>query len=765
MEKRNRVLQIVSIILCVFMLCVSASQNVGGFVQITDESTALSGSVGTLITEGEADICVIPDKYNTGAQGELTPVTSECYISGVKFGTTGATDRKLDLYYQSVEVPSTIVVENYDFSASDFKVYNVAKVEKEVTVIFRNCKFQSYTISGSGKVTHQFENCTFTHFAGSDSTFTNCYFGGGTDGDGINPMANCTFTNCMIADLVQSAEVAGDKHIDGFQIFGSTTGTNNTNIHLNNCRFEMPYIPFSAPSGALNCPLSIIMRYSDADNVTFEDCYINGGLYYSLMVLANGNSVTNVSFKNIHLGETSKSAYSCDAEFKTMLASNVSVTNKLYVASVRKMSDGIHLSVTNDTNEERTLSVLTETGIEEFKIPACPKGMDLVTDTVTYSDFPFDMDIVIPNTEWVVCYDTTGSAEQIRFVNWSGKDIYADVDTLFPEEVKNMGTIIIGSVPAVSTQVSNSSSQVPEEKEDNGTDSDVTGTAMEGTCGDDIRYILSNGVLTLSGTGVTNNYHSGSTAPWYEYRTEIKEVVVCEGITGIGNQLFVDCINLEQVTLAESVTTIGSNVFKRCNSMKQIYVPKSLQKIGNRCFSSSVETVVYSGSEEEWKEISFGSYNDGLLNADITFSEYVLYSGMCGDDVAWTYSSKGTLRLYGTGPTYNYHSGNTAPWFSYASEINNIVIEEGVTAIGNYIFRDCARVEKVDLPGTVTAIGVNSFSRCKGLSELTCTASLNSMGKNSFAATKISVVYFTGSVSDWNAISGNSLTTATVVYQ
>lgn len=764
MKKRKKVFQIVSLFLLVSVLCVNSSQNAGELVQITDEKVALSGTAGSRLTEGEADLCIIPDKYNTGAQGNLTPVTSDCYISGVKFGTTGVSDRKLDLYYQSGEVPNVILVENYDFSSSDFKVHNVAKVEKPVTVIFRNCKFQSYTISGSGKVSHQFENCTFTHFAGSDSSFTDCYFGSGTDGDGINPGKNCTFKNCMIADLIQSAEVAGDKHIDGFQIFGSSDGDNNSNISLENCRFEMPAIPFASPSGAMNCPVSIIMRYSDAENISFKNCHINGGLYYAMMILKNENSVNNLTLEKIYLGESSKSPYHCDGNFEGLITRNTSATEYLYVASVRKMSDGIHLSVTNDTNEERILSVLTEKGVEKFDIPACPKGMDLTADTLTYSDFPFDLDIVIPDAEWVVCYDTTGSAEQIRFVNWSGKDVYVDVDALFPKEEK-ADMVIGGSISVSGAESTNKEGFVQSEKKENITGSEMPGIVMQGQCGETAKYVLSNGVLTISGTGATGNYHSGNTAPWYEYRAEIKEAVICEGITHLGNQLFVDCRNLGKVTLEEGVKTIGSNVFKRCNNIQQLYLPRSLEAIGSRSFSSSINSVVFGGTIDEWGSIAFGSYNEALLKSDIAYQDFILYSGMCGENVAWTYSSEGKLTLSGKGATYNYHSGNTAPWFAYASEIKNIEIKEGVTAIGNYIFRDCARVKSVVLPDSVTMVGVNSFSRCKGLTELTCTSSLTSMGKNSFAATSISTVFFSGNNDEWNQISGNALTKATVVYQ
>ena len=218
---KKRILQVLGIVVCFSLLLAVCLPNIKQQIFIEDEKLPLDNTVGVLLCEQTEDITVIPDKFNTGAKGELIEITSDCYFSGVKFGTTGSTGRKLDLYYQpaDVTIPDTILVENCDFSSGDFREYNANKVTKNVTIIFRNCKFANYVISADGPISRQFENCTFTHFAGSNATFDNCYFGGGANGDGINPMQNCTFNNCMIADLIQSAAVAGDKHIDGFQIF------------------------------------------------------------------------------------------------------------------------------------------------------------------------------------------------------------------------------------------------------------------------------------------------------------------------------------------------------------------------------------------------------------------------------------------------------------------------------------------------------------------------------------------------------------------
>ena len=110
-----------SMIVCCGLMCSST------VMQCRADEGGIAEAV-TQIEQQDADLREIPDKYNTGAVGELTMVTSECMISGVNFRGSGESDRKLDLYYQSVEIPKEIVVENYDFSSSKFSIQHADKL-------------------------------------------------------------------------------------------------------------------------------------------------------------------------------------------------------------------------------------------------------------------------------------------------------------------------------------------------------------------------------------------------------------------------------------------------------------------------------------------------------------------------------------------------------------------------------------------------------------------------------------------------------------
>ena len=732
---KKRIAQVVGLVASMVVVCVLAITCTQDKIHIEDEDTPLVDGIGVLLTEQVEDMVVIPDKYNTGAKGDLTPVTSECYISGVKFGTTGEVDRKLDLYYQpkDVVIPSEIVIENCDFSSAGFREYSIDKVDKEVTIIYRNCKFKSYVVNGEGLIKRQFDNCTFAHFSGSDAVFNNCYFGGASVGDGINPMKNCTFNNCMIADLIQPVQKGGGQHIDGFQIFGNQTGGINENIKFSNCRFEVPYIPMSNPSGLLNCPMTLTMNYSGVNNISISDCYINGGQYYGLMLYAGDYEITNMTLSNIKIGANSASLYTCDSDLEEIVVKNVAATNSLYVASVWKADDGIHLSVTNDTLQERKLSILTKDGVQEVVVPACFRGNDLAVDTTKYGDFPFDIEVVIPNTEWIACFDTTNEVKQIRYVNWGTEDVYVDLDSIF--EVDNTQQNVENEL----------------EKDNVSNEIEVTETVIQsGTCGAKVEYVLENGVLTISGEGATYNYHSGSTAPWFEHRESIVEIYVEEGITNIGNQLFVECKNLKKVFFAKGVETLGSNVFKGCPSIEYVSFPKTLKTVGERSFTGSVQKIEYAGTEAEWETIVFSNYNNGIFSAEIGYVS-TISSGQCGKTIDWYLTSDGKLVLEGSGKTNNYHSGSTAPWFEHRESITEIHVSEGITGLGNQLFVECKNLKNVYFAEGVEELGSNVFKGCSSIEYLAFPKTIKTVGERSFTGS-IQKVEYTGTEAEWQNI-------------
>ena len=78
---------------------------------------------------------------------------------------------------------------------------------------------------------------------------------------------------------------------------------------------------------------------------------------------------------------------------------------------------------------------------------------------------------------------------------------------------------------------------------------------------------------------------------------------------------------------------------------------------------------------------------------------------------------------------YDAADNSTAPWSELA--INKIVVEDGVTSIGDCAFSNCTSLTSVAIPDSVTSIGNGAFYDCDSLTD----------------------VYYSGSEAQWASIS------------
>lgn len=107
-----------------------------------------------------------------------------------------------------------------------------------------------------------------------------------------------------------------------------------------------------------------------------------------------------------------------------------------------------------------------------------------------------------------------------------------------------------------------------------------------GKCGDNSEWVFDeeSNTLIIRGTGEMQDYHNEwNGAPWNSYSDSIERIVVESGVTSIGKEAFIECSNA-----------------------KEIHLPTSLEKIeeGN-LENSTIESIYYSGTAENWSEISY----------------------------------------------------------------------------------------------------------------------------------------------------------------
>ncbi len=254
--------------------------------------------------------------------------------------------------------------------------------------------------------------------------------------------------------------------------------------------------------------------------------------------------------------------------------------------------------------------------------------------------------------------------------------------------------------------------------------------------------------------------------------SSLTEITIPEGVTSIGNSAFEFCSSLTEITIPEGVTTsIGEYMFSGCISLTEITIPEEVTSIGDFAFfeCSSLTDVYYAGSEEQWNTITIGTNNEPLLNANIHFgggieNDNIVASGTCGENLTWTLDNEGTLIISGTGRMTNY-SSSSSPWYNN-TDIKKVIIQDGVTSIGNSAFYGCSSLTEITIPEGVTYIGQYAFSGCSSLTEITIPEGVTSISSGAFygcsSLTEITIPEGVTSIGDLAFSGCNSLTEITI---
>lgn len=213
-------------------------------------------------------------------------------------------------------------------------------------------------------------------------------------------------------------------------------------------------------------------------------------------------------------------------------------------------------------------------------------------------------------------------------------------------------------------------------------------------------------------------------------------------ITFIGALAFEECTGLTSITIPENVTEIRNQAFYYCTALTMVELPKALQTVGDNAFyETKLQDVYYAGTEEDWGKIAIGVKNEPLTNANLhCMGAVVVVSGTCGDALTWKLDSKNTLTISGTGAMTDYTKSGVAPWNEDYEEIGFVVIENGVTTIGEYAFENCTLLESVAIPDSVEKIGKYAFSDCSALKRISLPNSIAQIGDHAFRASGLEVV-------------------------
>ena len=241
-------------------------------------------------------------------------------------------------------------------------------------------------------------------------------------------------------------------------------------------------------------------------------------------------------------------------------------------------------------------------------------------------------------------------------------------------------------------------------------------TANSGTCGDNVTWRLSDdGVLTISGTGDMADFEWDGT-PWCSVSSQVKSVVIKDGVTSIGDCAFGGCISLTSVSIPDGVISIGFAAFESCSLLTGVTIPNSVTGIGDYAFGycSSLISVTIPGSVTSIGEAAFAG---GSTSVNVS-RENKNYCSVDGG-------------LYDKQKTTIFHPGKI--------QNGSFRVPDGVNRIGDSAFFDCTSLTSVIIPKSVTSIGSLAFLGCIRLTNVTIPDGVTSIGDAAFAGSSTSI--------------------------
>ena len=254
----------------------------------------------------------------------------------------------------------------------------------------------------------------------------------------------------------------------------------------------------------------------------------------------------------------------------------------------------------------------------------------------------------------------------------------------------------------------------------------------------------------------------------------LTELTIGAGVTDIGAFAFMNCADMKTLTIGDSVTTIGQEAFETCLSLTEVVLPESVTSVGMAAFSGCYNlvgitvqnadcelydfqqtigiagtTVVY-GQTDSTAQAYAEKYGHEFVSID---GPAVIASGTCGTNLIWTLDDEGVLTISGTGAMASYTFPSPAPWDNLADSITAVVIEDGVTSIGNCAFTGCHNLTNISIPESVTKIGNSAFYSCRSLETIDIPTSVTAIGSSAFQGctklTEITIPKGVTTISTW----------------
>lgn len=200
--------------------------------------------------------------------------------------------------------------------------------------------------------------------------------------------------------------------------------------------------------------------------------------------------------------------------------------------------------------------------------------------------------------------------------------------------------------------------------------------------------------------------------------TGIENITMSDSVASWSLEAFSGCQSLKTIKLSSGFINIPTKAFQSCKNLESIIIPDSIINIDGMAFAycSNLKDVYYTGSQEEWNNITINEiYNQYLLGAQVHYN-YGAVTGSCGESASWSFNEiTKTLTISGSGEIEEKSAFEEYGWYSFRDSIAYVEVIGSVTNVPANAFSGCEKLREVYLGKNVSTVGENAFSDCASL--------------------------------------------------
>ena len=268
--------------------------------------------------------------------------------------------------------------------------------------------------------------------------------------------------------------------------------------------------------------------------------------------------------------------------------------------------------------------------------------------------------------------------------------------------------------------------------------------------------------VTLNSNAIVSRTYTAGNNMKNIFGNQVREYVIGDDVTNIGDNVFSGCTGLTSVTIGNSITGIGGSAFGYCSNLTSVTLNS------NAIVSKSYNIF------NNMKNIFGEQVTEYIIGDDVTkIGNTAFYecSGLISVTIGSGVTSIGEGAFNGCSGLNSVIIGNSVTSigrsaFAYCHGLTSVTIPNSVKSIGSNAFENCHGITSVTIPNSVTSIGECAFFGCSGLISVTIPSSVTSIGESTFkdctSLTGIDIPNSVTSIGDYAFYSCRALTSVII---